>query len=470
MLAQTDLEPTPRQSHLRHELLLVFATVAAIKALLWMLDPTMRTFMGDSATYLWNAIVNEAPPDRSFTYALLIRKTALATANLQLLGYVQSAMGVLLCVTCYASLRADLGVSGRAATIAALVVALDPGQLFFERMVMTEAFGTFCFVLMVLAGLRYVRSGHLHWLLWMALFGTLVASLRLSLLPVVIGFAPLPVAVYWLAHAKPDRRGWHHALHLAFALVATLSLHELYKDWYDHKSDVLDRRDYTHATGRMRIGLLAPLVKPEHFERLGLRGELVAQAKPPSTDPRNREAQIWSETGLYRLIEKNSSAPDASARKIAMYAFRDDPLGLVRIGLANLADYFDPAIAGTRMQDDLGVRPPNDGLIKILDERYGHDARGVATRATPIFSYYANSSAWWITVLFALPFLAAAIWWHRRRDDPAVAGLLALLAIGMFSSQVLFSHIVSFRYLHPVSVIVVLICAYGLAPRTPASR
>lgn len=449
------------------ELLRVFFFVVAIKALLWWLDPTMRTFMGDSGSYLWSAVSNQPPPDRSFTYPLIIRATALAHAHLAELGWLQSLFGSLLCVFVYRCLRVELFVRPSVAFAVAALLAVDPGQLFFERMVMTETIGTFCFVMMVIAGIRHVRHGHVRSLLAMALFGMLVASLRLSLLPVVLGFAPLPV----LARLLEDRGRWlRGGLHLAVALAATLLSHSVYKHWYDNKSDALERSDYTHSSGRMRLGLLAPLVKPEHLLRAGLPGELVAQTDPSSGDPRNREAQIWSDTGLFALMAKHSPHPDDSARKVAMYAFRDDPAGLLRLGVGNLLDYFDGGIARWRMQDDLGTRPPDDGMIAIISERFGYDARGVATRSSPVYAYYAGSRWYWTLMLFALPLLAAAAGWRGRRRDSAMAALLSLLGLGMFASHVLFSHIVSFRYLHPMAVIVAMLVAYLPALRADADR
>ena len=102
-------------------------------------------------------------------------------------------------------------------------------------------------------------------------------------------------------------------------------------------------------------------------------------------------------------------------------------------------------------------------------ERFGHDVEGVVTRSSPVYAYYAGSRWWWILLLFSLPLLALAVWWRHRREDPAMAALLALLGLGMFTSHVLFSHIVSFRYLHPLAVITAILVAY-LASRPGTDR
>lgn len=122
------------------------------------------------------------------------------------------------------------------------------------------------------------------------------------------------------------------------------------------------------------------------------------------------------------------------------------------------------------MDDDLGQRPPDAGMLRIIAERYGYDARGVATRTSPVYRYYAASRIWWIILLFALPLLAIVVLVRGRRRDPAAATLLSLLALGMFVSQVLFSHIVSFRYLHPFAVVAAVLVAHLLSLPTGSAR
>ena len=141
MSSSTPVQPSLTTIDAR-EWLLVLAAAIVLKLLCWQIDPTMRTFVGDSATYLWAALSNQPPPDRSFTYPLIIRATALAQGNLALLGCLQSAIGALLCTLVYRCLRRDISASRSVATVLALLLAIEPGQLFYERMVMTETFGT----------------------------------------------------------------------------------------------------------------------------------------------------------------------------------------------------------------------------------------------------------------------------------------------------------------------------------------
>lgn len=464
------------QPPLWREVLLLAGALLVAKALIWWIDPTLRTFMGDSASYLWSAFSREPAPDRSFTFSLLIRATALALHDLRVLGWLHSAIGVATSLLLFVSLRRHLGLGRVAAAAAAVALALEPGQLFYERMVMAESIGTFFLVAMVFFGLRYCRDGGRLGLVAMALCGTAVASLRLSSVPVVLGFALLPVLCRQWDRSTRTRLP-RTLFDLGLALVLTVSLHHGYKSWFDHHSRFQDRSDYSHSTGKMRLGLLAPLVKPEHLVRAGLPADLIDRASPDPRDPRHRESQMWGPTGLFALIAEQVDDPETVSRKLAMYAFRDDPLGLLRLGASNLGGYFDQGIAMHRMYDDLGVRPMDEGMARIVREHFGWNTDGIATQPSPVWTYFKHSRWWWVAVLFALPALALALLWRGRRDGAAIA--LALAGLGLFASHALFSHIVSFRYLHPFTPFLLWTLgallarprpdAHPAAPDTPAS-
>lgn len=431
---------------LRRETLVILALLVAVKFGVWMLDPLMRTFMGDSASYLWSAFSDQPAPDRSFTYSLLIRNTALALGDLRVLGWLQSGIGALTCLLVFVSLRRHFLLGFTAAATMAVALALEPGQLFYERMVMAETVGTFFLVAMVFLGLRHGQNGGAMNLAVMVLCGTIVVSLRLSSVPVVLGFALLPV----LCRLRENgfRVRWSRVgLHAALVLALTFGMHLAYKRWFDDLSNFQNRADYSHSTGKMRLGLLAPLVKPEHLLRAGLPANLLDTVSPNSRDPINREAQMWGPTGLFERISAYTDDPETVSRKVAMYAFRDDPFGLLRMSASNLAGYFDEAIATHRMNDDLGVRPPDEGMLDIIRTHFGWEARGIAARPSLVSNYFSHSRWWWTAVLFALPILAA--WLLLRARGNAAATALALFGLGLFASHVLFSHIVSFRYLHP---------------------
>jgi len=435
--------------------------LVALKLAVMLADPTQRFFLGDSESYLHSALTGWIPPDRSFLYGLFIRATAIAAGSMNGLLLAQSLCGVATALLCARLAVADLGVDRRAAALLAVLIALEPGQLFYERMVMAESLGTLCLIAMLSCGFAYLRRGWWPWLLAMALAGVVTVALRMSLLPVVLGFSVLPPLV--AATARGAQRSWLRAgTHLVIAVAATLLLHQAYQRLYGYMSE--GPPGYLQASGTFRLGLVAPLVKPEHLQRVGLDPALLQQVDPALTDPRMREAQLWLDDGLIAVLRRAAgNDTERLSRKIASRALADDPLGLVRMGLATTADYFVAGETRQRMADDLGLRPLSDGMQTSLRERLGYVAADPA-RLNPAAVYFEQAGPWFIVCLFALAPLALVAALRLGSARRSTALLLTLTALGIVAGQLLFSHIISFRYLHPFPPLLLLCAATALAP------
>lgn len=111
---------------------------------------------------------------------------------------------------------------------AALAVAIDPAQMFYERMLMADSAGTLAFVLHA-ALVVYARNGRHRWMALTAVMGILAISLRLSLLPVLLGLTVTVSLVVALQYAPRGARITSIARHLGFALVVTTALHAAYQ-------------------------------------------------------------------------------------------------------------------------------------------------------------------------------------------------------------------------------------------------
>ena len=85
--------------------------IAALKLAVLALDSRFRIFMGDSASYLFFATIDEAPPDRSYTYSLLIRWFALPFAKLEPMLVAQTLFGAATALFVFAILRQLLAVT-----------------------------------------------------------------------------------------------------------------------------------------------------------------------------------------------------------------------------------------------------------------------------------------------------------------------------------------------------------------------
>ena len=175
------------------------------------------------------------------------------------------------------------------------------------------------------------------------------------------------------------------------------------------------------------------------------------------SDETTREAQIWSPGGLIDVLKRRAGDRAYTvASTIAAHAMWRDPFGVVRLGLATTMDYFDPRLREVRLYSDLGFgQLPDPTTLTLLRDHFGYDASGVARSPSPVYRYF-EATPWWPTAcLFALaPLSLLAAFGFSRRKRAAL--LLALVACGLVVGQVLCSHIVSFRYLHPFTVLVTL--------------
>jgi hypothetical protein len=450
------------------------AVLLLLKCVLLIVDPHLRIFLGDSASYLHAAVTDWVPPDRSFTYPWLVQATAVATRSAFSLILLQTLFGVASCLIVFWMLRRVAGLDRWVAAVPALLLALEPGQLFYERMLMAEAAGGLALLGLIAAVVAYVHRGRWRWVPVIAVAGIIVVSLRMSLLPVVLGITALAPVLRALVGARSEDRGrplvagLRFAAHLGAVLLAVMVVHAEYRQL--HARITQGPADYMRAQGQMRLGLIAPLVQPEHLARVGLPASVLDELKIPLRDPRMREAHIWSEGGLWQVLRAHAGSEEEAqtmARKVSARALQSDPLALLRLGFGNFRDYFDPEVTQHRMNDDLGVRPLDEGVIEGLARWLAHDVAAVQESRSLVFVAFESSRVWLTAVLFLLAPLALCLVLLRWRDPhpgmAATALVLGFVGLGLVASQLLFSHIVSFRYLHPMPPILLAVVALLVA-------
>ena len=136
----------------------------AIKAAWLCCDAVPRLFLGDSARTLYAASHDWLPPDRSFTYPWLLRCLVMPWQSPYALSVVQSLAGVASAGLLWSVWRRRFGVSGWIAVLAAALFACDPAQVFYERMVMAEAFGGLALMAAFAATIEYVATLRVRWL------------------------------------------------------------------------------------------------------------------------------------------------------------------------------------------------------------------------------------------------------------------------------------------------------------------
>lgn len=452
-------------AELRRGLLAALAIVATLKLAGLAVDPVLRFFFGDSGSYFHTALTGWIPQDRSFLYGWLIGATAVKVQSAFALVAVQTLFGVASALLLYAWLAFGLRVRTAWALGAAALFALEPAQLFYERMMMAEATGLLAFLLFFACLSLYVAGGRWRWMVLYAAFGVLAVAMRISLLAVVLVLSVLAPVVRALCVREADRGrplvAWlRFALHFAVALACTLYAHDAYKRWYGQLAQ--SEPGYTARAGVFRLGLVVPLVKPEHFRNTGIPPRVLQEVTIPLDDPANREMHVWMAGGLLDAMNRYVPDPEREAGKVSIRAARGDPLGLVRMGVATVADYFDPEVFDYRLKDDIGSRAVHPTMRDDLRRTLRYDATGLESADTPAKRWFGAGAPWLVACLLALAPLALAVLWlgrHAPRRELRV--LLALASLGLVAGHVLFSHIVSFRYLHPLPWFVLANLAAG---------
>lgn len=414
-----------------------------------LVDPQIRLFLGDSSSYLFAARSEDwLPPDRSFTYPMLLEALVRPTGSLHALLYWQSLVGIVVALLLASVLRLRFGLPGALVFGAACVFALEPAQLFYERMVLAEAFGMLALAAFFACASAYLVKGRVAWLVLAIVFGLGTVTLRMNFLPVVIVIS-LGLPLLFLVDRERRLRLPAVLLHCVLAGVCFWATHGEYRS---HVGTLFDRPPgYIGQAGFMRMGLVAPLIKPAHFERVGLPADFAARLAFDLADPRTRPSQLWSPGGLADALAKAGRDVDATCRKLSAYALRDDPLGVVRLGVRTLGGYFDPEGAKLRLTKDLGrdpmPYPPN--VVESVGTHWAYDLVGVAERWTPVSRAFEHGSRWLVACLFLLvPIALANVLLHWSGPRRLQALLAALFACGLVATEVLFSSIASYRYLH----------------------
>lgn len=452
------------------DLVWVGSAVLAIKLLWFLADSTLRLYMGDSMTYLGTAFDFSFAGGRSFVYGWILRFTVLPFDRPELIVALQSLWSAATAIALSGLLAICLDVRRWIALLAGMLLATEPAQVFLERMVMAETASLLAFVVGALFFVVYLRTMRIRWYALGVLFGLGCINLRLSFLPVVLGMALVVALLPLLDRARRSLGVELRAT--GAALLLLLGSHATYVQAYGHFSGT--GTGYLAMSGMMRIGLVAPLIRPEHFEGTDVPGSILEDVRRPLDDHWQRGHHIWAEDGLWPLLVERSAQPEQVARVITRRAVLDAPLELVSINIATLGGYFDPNRVHWRMLDDLGVIPPSEADLALIKREMDWDARGISTLHTPARDFFAASGPWLTFCLFVLAPLALStlvLGWGR--GERRIYLLLGLVSLGLVASHLLFAHIVSFRYLHPLPFFVlanlaVLLeaLASGSSPRT----
>jgi hypothetical protein len=446
--------------------------IGAVKLALLLLDPNPRFFLWDSVTYLQGALGGALPRDRSFLYSFLIHAFAVPTHSLHALVIAQTIAGAVTALLAYAMLRDGLHRSHRVALVGALLIAIAPSQLFYEHMLMAEAFGGLLWLAFLALVLAYLNSGRTLLVAAVVLCGIVTIAFRLNGTAVILltGLLLPLLRAWWVPGDEPRNVHWQRiAMQLALAVACTFALHVGYRHIVANVAHTPP--GYIGTEGLFMMGYVAPAIHPDDFRNTGCAEDVLNKVKYDPVDPHNRERELWSEGGLWSVMQRACPQPEKAATHVAHRAFERIGPYVLPMAFSTQAQYFDEAESIWRMQADMGLKGqlPLE-LINPVRENFFLDVAGLTYTPT-LTSVWFEHSRWWLTACFFLsPLLAIALYVRAvRTRDVAGAKMLAIILLSLFVTQFLLSPIISFRYLHPFPPLFVL-CGLALLPprRAPA--
>lgn len=294
MRARPELQSTVdrlRSSVVAHPFFYTATLLAIVPRLFTMLGfQTAVLFRLDTFDYLWGAVhVSPNPINPSgYSFFLWLLRPA---GSLVLITALQHLMGLAVAVMVYLVLQRH-GVADWLATVAALPVLFDPGQLMLEQLIMSDMLGLF----LLIASLTVLLLRRMPSVWRSATAGVLMglsALVRPTVLPLI-----LLVPLFLLA-----RRGWRQAGAALLAGVVPLVAYGL---WF---SAVWGTFGLTNSDGlflwsrSMTFAQCSVIKPPSNLESLcpsaqpGRLGQVpLAHRPPPTYYLWNHDAWMWRDT------------------------------------------------------------------------------------------------------------------------------------------------------------------------------
>jgi hypothetical protein len=383
------------------------AVILLVKTVLFWADHTPMFFLGDSVAYINTAKWGWIPPDRSFLYGWIIRIISLWPGTLTPLLVAQTLATAAAAVLCALILRRNFAAPRAIAALMALLCAVEPLQLLYERYVMTEAFSLLAFALFVTFALAYLHRPSLRRLLLMQIAGVLVISFRVSFLP-MIEAATLLVPLLPLTGRPATRRWMRIAGHLVLSCVLFVGLHGTYKRLYAAEiQSYLPGAPpaYYYDNGFHLLCFVAPIVQPSDFPHPEKAAEVFRLAFDLK-DPDLRGKQRWWPGGLIANVQ--AAYPDhleanRLAEQTAWNAVRRDPWGEFRLSWYSFRDYWNlQHLRLGMLTDQGGDRELPADLLSVLRNDFHIEGAGLPHLSTLSNRYF--FAAWpWYLVLLLLP-------------------------------------------------------------------
>jgi hypothetical protein len=434
-------------------------------------DPLPKLFMGDSGSYLWTALSGWMPPDRSFLYGYVIGWSSLWAESLTSLLILQASLGAVTAILAAIICRSIFGLSSRLSYLFGLLCSLDPLQLVWQRYVMTETVSLFFYVLVLLFSFFYLKQRHLWQLALVQILSVFLISFRMSYLLVVqisafflplIAFLPeIRVALRKHSSTLSKTSGLKPVgVHLVFSILFMFALQQSYRQLNGR----LAGREpaYLHASGLAILTTWAPALKPTDSPDPRLAGLIAEGDQFRLNDIWSRDGQLYSPGGLaaqWKRIEPNAAISDQVAKQTALHALWRRPLDVATLGAKTFLGYWDFKRMHRQAKLELGKELNNWPKKSVwhVGARFGLSSppTGDAERYTLLQRYFLRSQPYYYVVLLSAFACVGVIFLVSE----GYVSLLLLHSWILFGTVTILAKAPSVRYLQPMSLLTILICA-----------
>jgi len=409
---------------------LLLALILLIQGGLTSLDATPRYCFGDSGSYLWSAY-HGGPVDRSWTYPAWFLRPILSLRSLNLIVYVQCALGVVPAWLAFGLVsRRDGRRSDMVAFVTACAVLIEPLALTYQRFILADSLGLVMAAAALFLCVRVIdRSARAP--IYAALappFMVLAASLRTSQVP-SLALLCLFMLILLFFFYRDYRSG--------ATLLVSLVLCQLVFSHYAIKNQ--GTPGYNAASGRFMLAAVLPIVSRDDVQ------PYIDPVRMPAIlddDARNRRArpnELFN-PGLVadEIQQATESVKKESelARRIAVHAMLRDPISFFRLAWSSYLDYFDESFIQGRVLLEAGNGEFNQDELSHFAEHHIYDVVNTNLVQSPVRGYF--EAAWryygLIPAISAI-LLAASLVVDRRLSTLT----LAAFALASAASHIAFS-------------------------------
>jgi hypothetical protein len=443
----------------RRELLFwtsLIVLIVTIKLMFVLLDRVPLFYLGDSGAYLYSAISDGMPNDRSFTYGLFfIRPILTIFGSLGAVVVAQSLVSGAICILAGICVRVGFDAPLWVVAVTAIAYAFEPLALVQERLILTETVALFFFALFVLVGLLYIRQPRWYLIVLLALIGTVALSLRTSFVPVVV-IATAAVVLLGAPRLWEELRARRRflpvlLLHVVLAVGATAGFHAAYKQYFSYMTG--SPPSYNAGGGFFLIAAWAPIVSEVDFPNERVANLILPNVKHDLSQRSSRPVNRFWKDGLVGVIKQAENGDDVLANKLAAKVARNaglrDPLGVINLAWQTYLDFWDDKIMHERLELEQGNRELSEFFLKYFNEHYNENLSGHHLQSTPMKQYHVAAVFWYrLLLLSPLLSLLTIIIAGASRTSSIFIGVV-VCALMVVNTALVTEAVV--RYLHPVA-------------------